>query len=540
MSILDVLKLPSFTGASMVAGYGADMEEITGIMVLEALDIEDWTHPGEIILSSFFAMDDLSSDTLEAFVQKLANLRIAALAIKLDRLLTHIPESLITYCNKYFVPLIQLPKGVSYETLILEVLTPIINANSAALNQYYSVHQKLARLVLKEPTASHLLQELRQLINQDISLAMARKKNIYGTNPERNHFTIVRTEVIKATKSQIFTYYNYDITYDRDPSCQVFSCMGVSIPNIMQEVSMLYIHAPAQLLMENFFPIIENFVFFLQIELLKQAAVKRSLFFQTNEVVHNLLEQRYEESKLVDQYLSQLNLARYPYYQVVSFRSMLEEPVSSQNLYDVPLMQNFFQVLKKEFTALCPLNSNEARGSRQAFICNLPSISKKITTAQVKELMHRVQTLLPDKELSYYVAISTIKGKLELSSGNQETLDVHQIQVLRGAEHEISSYEELGLYHMFLKSDVLQSPEMLVSPDFLQFCNEQPVLAKTLQTYLDLNQNTSATAHALYLHPKTISYRIEKIRKLLHFQFQDPEQVLQAQIAFRALNIMQH
>jgi len=54
----------------------------------------------------------------------------------------------------------------------------------------------------------------------------------------------------------------------------------------------------------------------------------------------------------------------------------------------------------------------------------------------------------------------------------------------------------------------------------LRFQKDGEELVKTLEVYLlDANSNTKAAAEALFLHRNTIQYRINKIRRLLDFDF---------------------
>ena len=53
MIVREILLLPSFKGASIIAGKTGMDNEITGAMVLEAIDIENWGKRGQLIISSF-------------------------------------------------------------------------------------------------------------------------------------------------------------------------------------------------------------------------------------------------------------------------------------------------------------------------------------------------------------------------------------------------------------------------------------------------------------------------------------------------------
>ena len=99
------------------------------------MDIENWGNKGEIILTSYFALKDLSPDEITQFMQKLTSIGISALIVKLDRFVSDIPSTITDYCDLHALPLIQIPKEVKYESVILEILGPIIDSNIALLNR---------------------------------------------------------------------------------------------------------------------------------------------------------------------------------------------------------------------------------------------------------------------------------------------------------------------------------------------------------------------------------------------------------------------
>lgn len=540
MTIYEIFNLPSFQGASLIVGPADGKQtEVTGIMVLESLDVERWAHPGEIILSSYFALSRLSNHQLEDFVKHLANLQICALAIKLDRLVPVVPDPLITYCSRHLVPLIQIPGDVLYEHLILDVLTPIIHSHATALNQFYGVHQKLARLALKEPSVQQLLEELKQMTGLEVSLSVSRRQEILSTCPEKGSFTILRREPVNSVPRPSFACFGYRIVWPKtEPDCPEL-CTGVVIPNIIKDEAVLYLHGPADLVLKQFLPVIENFAFFLQMELLKQASIRRNTFFYKNELIHSLLDSNYSDPASADRYLTGLRLNQYPYYQVIQFQSQNQEPAPEDSPYDGLPISRAFELVCQSLASLHIPHAFGAWGNRLTVLFNLPSPDRRLTADRIQELLRQLQRENPDLNLSLHTGLSSLKSKDELEEAHREVLKIQQVLALRTGQLEVCSYENLGIYQLFFHPELLMHPEILIPPDFSSFCAQHPELAVTLETYLEHGQNSSATAKLLYLHPKTIRYRLEKIRELLNLDFRDSERILQLQIAFRAMKLFQ-
>jgi purine catabolism regulator len=96
----------------------------------------------------------------------------------------------------------------------------------------------------------------------------------------------------------------------------------------------------------------------------------------------------------------------------------------------------------------------------------------------------------------------------------------------------------LGVFKYFLESDSLADLEKFIPRDFAQLRIESPDLFKTLSVFLVENQNYVTTAAKLFIHPKTVRYRIDKIRNRLDINFNDSEQILLYQIAIRLYELI--
>ncbi len=122
---------------------------------------------------------------------------IAAIIVKIDRLVQYIPEMVIHLCNKHGLVLIQIDKETKYESIILEILEPIINRNMYLLNRYYDVHSEITRIAMKMPSLESVLKEFKTMINMDLSLVNKVKNAQISTNTELEHFQVINILKLK-------------------------------------------------------------------------------------------------------------------------------------------------------------------------------------------------------------------------------------------------------------------------------------------------------------------------------------------------------
>ncbi|WP_025735304.1 PucR family transcriptional regulator [Mycobacterium genavense] len=77
--------------------------------------------------------------------------------------------------------------------------------------------------------------------------------------------------------------------------------------------------------------------------------------------------------------------------------------------------------------------------------------------------------------------------------------------------------------------------QRLIDPRIRDLHERDPLLAKTLRTYLDTFGDVGLAAHLLQVHPNTVRYRIRRIEKLLSTSLGDPQVRLLFSLGLRVL-----
>ena len=535
MNITNILKLHSLDGAKLIAGKAGIANEITGVNILEATDITNWGRSGELILTSFFALQNLSDSELDLFFEKLHHIGISAVIIKIDRLVPQIPEKIVELCDKYVIPLIQIGKDVKYESIILAILGPIINKNMNLLNKYYEIHSEMTSLALKMPLMSEILFEFKKMILRDVSLINSTKGTEISTNPELCDVTITGSEEVSTEKYVRFEYERKSVIYNAVKPKTKGKQLRVHIPHLGYDNYELVIHEiPEQISSEDFM-VIENGVKFLQMELLKSHVISQNLFQQKNNIISDLLNDRLYDEKDIDDVLESLKINKHKYYQVILIKlyQQNENKHLSQSLMPEVLRQIRFQ-FKSIFQEVVFLEKLD----RVVFILNFSDKQAGLTVESVEKIMNSLAMRNLFTEFHYYGSISSKVERKGIPKANREVLDTQKVLRLFHNSNKILSYEELGIYILFLNSEHLGDLENFISPRIATFRHKYPQLFETLNTFLDTSQNYNLTADKLFVHPKTVRYRMDKIKDLLKIDFSNSEELLQIQIAARLFKLV--
>ena len=536
MNIKDLLKIQSLDGAKLIAGKNGILNEISGVNVLEATDIENWGRFGEVILTSFFALQNLSDNELDVFFEKLHNVGISAIIIKIERLVHEIPNIIIEVCDKYLIPLIQIVNGVKYESIILEILGPIINKNAYLLNKYYEVHSELTSLALKMPSMVDILCEFKKMILRDVSLINSVKGTEISTNPDFCDVTAMDKIEVLEKRYMHFKYERKEVVYNGTNPKTVGTQIRVRIPYLGFDDYELVIHELTDQINSEDFMVIENAVKFLQMELLTKYVISQNLFQQKNNIIGDLLNDRLYEKSDIDVVLESLNIGSHEHYQVILI--MLYQRDENKNL-DKNLMLPILMQIRNKFKFSFKDIAFLEKSDRIVFILNFDDNQNGFNLGSIEKLMHNLVENNLFSEFYYYISISSKAEKLGIPKANTEVLNTQKVLRLFHNPNKILHYEDLGIYKLFLESNSLSELQKFISPRINRFRLDYPQLFETLKVFLDTNQSYTRTSENLFLHPKTVRYRIDKIKDALGIDFTNPEEILQIQVASRLFKLME-
>src|SRR5690606_19828469 len=132
-----------------------------------------------------------------------------------------------------------------------------------------------------------------------------------------------------------------------------------------------------------------------------------------------------------------------------------------------------------------------------------------------------------DVQVGIGCAVSEIS---EIPQSYREAHDALDLGETLNGLASITAFSELGIFrllrHVNDSSALLQFiPKSLKELLDYQQANQSDLL-ETLQTFLECNQNAAQTAKLLFVHYKTVVYRLERIKEITGMDFDDSEEML--------------
>ncbi len=124
------------------------------------------------------------------------------------------------------------------------------------------------------------------------------------------------------------------------------------------------------------------------------------------------------------------------------------------------------------------------------------------------------------------IAAARLEVDRVLDSAERHPISIGQVTSLAEARTTVLLDEIVTL---------VGADDRLVDPRVRRLHDQDPVLAETLQVYLDSFGDIAAAAYFLQVHPNTVRYRIRRIEKLLSTALSDPEARLLFSLGLRVL-----
>lgn len=159
-----VLDTPCLEGSRVLAGAAGLDRAVTRLNVMEVPDIGPWVKPDEFLLTTAYPLRDRPDD-LPALVEDLDDAGLAGLGIKLGRYLDEVPAEMLEVAEARGFPLVQLPEGVSFDDILNEVLTGLLNQQAEQLARSERVHRAFLQLVLRGDGLPEIARDLADLLD---------------------------------------------------------------------------------------------------------------------------------------------------------------------------------------------------------------------------------------------------------------------------------------------------------------------------------------------------------------------------------------
>lgn len=518
-------------------GGGVD-REIKGIRIveeLEELDIKKYMVGGEILITSLKVFEKMNEEMFLFHLEELNKKKISGFIIKRNESIpSYLLDTLFKFCEEKHIPVLEISQNQNYFGIIKYILRQIYNKEAANRLYFVLMHDIFSGILLNESNLNVVIEKVLILLNKMLDNPVA----IYSSNYdcyvsiEEEPVSFNIENGLKRYIPEVLTKHQYFIQKRE----------YVEYINKMQlfdgRYFYLVITEKNNQLNDIDFAGMEDAILTLKFALMRLSAEKELDKKYSNDLEYRLLAGTLS-SEEEGEVANILGLNDTVDFRVVTFRLLPKN--KNRRFTSEQLRQT--EIVEKELLRDLPKKYTTSNTNQIIYIYKKDEqISNLQFRLKLEELQKSVQSNLDKRNANaeFVVGIGKdVKGYHELkNSFSDSKIVLDYIRVIRkiiGDENRfVVDCSKLGFFRVL--ADIKDKDKLLsYVPESLQKLYELDQqkngnLIETLECFLNNKQSLKQTSNKLFVHYRTVSYRLEKIKNISSMDFDNPEEILAVRI----------
>lgn len=533
-TVRKLLESEQFPKMKLLCGEkGLDLE-VKGIRIIEIEDMERYLTGGEILITSFQVYLSCNDREVEQHFEDLVKSDISGFIVKKRK--EYDPTGrrlslLEKHCKKYEIPLVEISEDSYYWGIIRYVIMQVFDKITARLKYFKITHDNFNTFILRNNgssnTASDIIKFLSIMIENPVVLYYGNLNCMVSTNSDNSK--LILSDEIQPYKPNIITKFQY--MKQMKGSCVQYVVKFA----ILSEVEIyITITEENRGLTELDYMAIENAIINLQYGFLSEFAQDEVKKKYQRDLIHNILNGLLS-SKEMTEAAAQLGMKESHTYRVVDFHTIknnVQSKYTKEQLHEVGVIEGELKHLLPD--ALIYRNMDQIVMIQQVD-SNQTELEYQKEMEEVEDVIQR-SILYRKKDTDFQIGIGkSVEGYQRLKESYHEASQaIKYIEIIRQVTGDknksVVQYSNLGFFQIFGKVDDMTELERCIPETlkklYLYDDEHKGELITTLQMYLRNNQSIKKTASAMFVHYRTISYRLEKIKQISGINFDDANEVL--------------
>lgn len=511
-------------------GGGVD-REIKGIRIIEELDIKKYMVGGELLLTSLKVFEKMNEEMFLFHLEELNKKKISGFIIKRNESIpSYLLDTLFKFCEENHIPVLEISQNQNYFGIIKYILGQIYNKEAANRLYFASMHDIFSGILLNESNLNVVIEKVLILLNKMLDNPVAIYSSDYDcyASSEEEPVSFNIENGLKRYIPEVITKHQYFIQKRE----------YVEYINKMQlfdgRYFYLVITEKNNQLNDIDFAGMEDAIIALQFALMRLSAEKELDKKYQKDLEYRLLAGTLS-SEEEDEVANILGLNDTDDLRVVTFRLL---PKNKRGRFTSEQLRQT-EIVEKELLRDLPKKYTTSNTNQIIYIYKKDEqISNLQFRLKLEELQKNVQSNLDKRNANakFIVGIGKkVKGYHALKeSFSDSKIALDYIRVIRkviGDENRfVVDCSKLGFFRVF--ADIKDKDKLLsYVPESLQKLYEfdkqkNGELVDTLECFLNNKQSLKQTSNKLFVHYRTVSYRLEKIKEISSMDFDNPAEIL--------------
>ena len=534
-TIKDLLDSNQFPGMKLLnSASGGGNKEISGIQIIETLDMERYLSGGEILMTSLKAYEGVSESEFQKHMEAFVKLQISGFIVKRNQQTEsqkRLFDLLMQYSEEYHLPVIEIPADMYYWGIIKYVLMQIFDLKIAKLSYFKTTHDNLSVLLLNEldvlKNIDSILQQIDRMVGNPLSLYDENRKCIASTD-----LTLPGFEFAKEVEE-----YRPDVMVAKHPYlCQerVYTEYIKKFNVYTQMGFYLVITEKNEALTTLDFISLENAIVVLQYLLMRRAAEENIAKKYHKDLGYRMLNGSLTNTELRE-VADILGFKKTDEFRVIT--CCLVPPDNAAKF--TPLQLETTEFVKQELLQLLPksyiycntnqiiyIHKEQDEENEYDFRKNLENIQQNIQNQLIQKEIEINFVIGIGKRVKGY---SQLKESFEDSQTAIEYIDMIRT-VIGDKDRSVVDSSKLGFFRMLAKPENKEQLWSCIPESLCKLydydAQKKGDLVDTLECFLNNNQSQKKTSKEMFVHYRTIMYRLRKIVEITGIDFSNPAEML--------------
>ncbi|HDR4895294.1 TPA: PucR family transcriptional regulator ligand-binding domain-containing protein [Bacillus cereus] len=533
MKLYDIMKIPIFDQAKLIAGHKGVEQEVYTVNMMDAPDIIHFLKRNELLVTSAYHFKDDMYALRELIIQ-MKKQGCTALGIKTKRFLQEIPEEIISLADEIYFPIIELPFDIGLGDLVNQTLSYILDMRTNELHQAMQIHQQFSNHIISGKGINMILENLTSLIQLPVVLLDYHLRPISEHNNTKASIQNLKKFFINGRKLPLSTIEIVTfslLTKTRD----TVSIFPIYTQN--NQYSYLVIDGFISPLNRSMVLAVEQAANVLAFELIKEHSLRQYSRRIQDEFFTNVINSVFSTQDEIINLGKEFNLSFDQKYICIIGKIDIKEFTMSFMEYqeEKDLIYDLIEEELNSYTANVHLFIKD---DMYVLLVNCDGIWRQTEKERMISLLKNIQVKIYtyfQKSISFGIANSS-EQLLHISHSFKEATDAFYYGEISGSKEFIEIYqakEISAILRMIPQEQLKKFYESTLHSLANENEKDHAVLLHTLSVYLETHCAISETAKRLFLHRNTVIYRLEKCEEILGRNIKDPNETLQLRIAFR-------
>jgi PucR family transcriptional regulator, purine catabolism regulatory protein len=175
VKLAELLALPSFATAKVVAGAGGGEREVTWSHVVDLPDPLPWVRSGFLVLTTGHSWPQSEAGE-RRLIAGLAEREVAAVGLAVPGYIEHFGKAAREQADRSRLPLIEIPFEVPFAQITEELHRAVMLEPYRIIERSEQIHRALSQLAARDATLDDLANELSRLIGRSVTFEDPRGK----------------------------------------------------------------------------------------------------------------------------------------------------------------------------------------------------------------------------------------------------------------------------------------------------------------------------------------------------------------------------